>query len=227
MSGSHATELPVVTVVTPTWDRHYLLLDRCVPSVQAQDYPNVEHVIVSDGPDSNLRDHFRLNAPPNTYYWELPAHDPAEHWGHHARLLGIKRSQGKYITYCDDDDALRPLHCALMAVALEAAPEAGFAVSRMVSHGGAHKRVYGWGALARGNLGTPMIMHRREILEHGTWGPASFTEDFDLVERWLDAGVTYVNVNTETSDVYPSLFQGSSAKKRVATDWRSGGWVET
>jgi hypothetical protein len=52
-----------------------------------------------------------------------------------------------------------------------------------------------------------MIMHRREILAHGTWGPASFTEDWDLVERWLDAGVSYVSVDAETSDAWPSLYR--------------------
>jgi hypothetical protein len=29
------TDLPLVTVVTPTWDRHDLLLGRCIPNVQA------------------------------------------------------------------------------------------------------------------------------------------------------------------------------------------------
>ena len=51
-----------------------------------------------------------------------------------------------------------------MAAALLADPEAGFAVSRMMSHGGAHSSVTGRGPLAAGNVGSPMIMHRRETL---------------------------------------------------------------
>jgi len=54
--------------------------------------------------------------------------------------------------------------------------------------------VVGWGPLAPGNVGSPMIMHRQWVLDHGTWGPASWKEDWELVERWLDAGVKYVNV---------------------------------
>ena len=46
--------VPLVSVITPTWQRHALLLDRCIPSVAAQDYPNVDHVVVSDGPDPAL-----------------------------------------------------------------------------------------------------------------------------------------------------------------------------
>ena len=48
---------PLVSVITPTWQRADLLVNRCIPSVQAQDYPVVEHIIVSDGPDQLLRDY--------------------------------------------------------------------------------------------------------------------------------------------------------------------------
>jgi glycosyltransferase involved in cell wall biosynthesis len=203
---------PAVTVITPTWfRRHDLLLERCIPSVQAQSLAGTEHVIVSDGPDDELA--FRLggevarNGWHGIRYCELPEHPAGEHWGHHARLAGLEEAHGTYITYCDDDDALRPGHCALLAKALDAAPQAGFAVSRMTAHGGPHETVTGWGPLACGNVGTPMIMHRRWALEHGTWGPASWTEDWDLVQRWLDAGVPYVSVDEETSDVWPSRFR--------------------
>lgn len=200
------------TVITPTWRRHDRLMNGTIPSVQAQTYQPVEHVVVSDGPDPELAFKAGILVDqgcwPNVVYRELPEHDPLEHWGHHARLAGIEASTGEYITYCDDDDTLRPEHCALMVAALEIAPEAGFAVSRMIGHGGPHKQVVGWGRLSCGNVGTPMICHRREILQHGTWGPASFTEDWDLVQRWLDAGVPYVNVDAETADVWPSLFHG-------------------
>jgi Glycosyl transferase family 2 len=100
-------------------------------------------------------------------YTELSEHLPEPNYGHFARLAGVESSAGEYITYCDDDDSLRPEHCALMVAALEADPEAGFAVSRMVSHH-AHLTIVGWGPLALGNLGTPMIMHRREILTIAT-----------------------------------------------------------
>jgi len=203
--------VPLVSVITATWQRHELLLDRCIPSVQAQVYPAVEHLVVSDGPDPDLRD--RLSQPwmdgwKGLLYRELDWHDESEHYGHHARLLGLEYSSGEYITYCDDDDSLRPDHCSKLAAALDAAPGAGFAVSRMVSHH-AHAVTVGWGPLAPGNIGSPMLMHRRWVLEHGTWGPASWKEDWELVERWLDAGIQYVNVDAETSDVWPSRFRVS------------------
>jgi cellulose synthase/poly-beta-1,6-N-acetylglucosamine synthase-like glycosyltransferase len=41
---------PLVSIITPTWKRRDLLVKRALPSVAAQDYPNIEHVVVSDGP---------------------------------------------------------------------------------------------------------------------------------------------------------------------------------
>ena len=57
-----------------------------------------------------------------------------------------------------------------------------------------------------GQIGTPMIMHRRSILEHGTWGPASGMEDWELVQRWTAAGITYGRVSQVTVDVWPSAY---------------------
>jgi glycosyltransferase involved in cell wall biosynthesis len=200
---------PLISVITPTWQRHDLLLTGCLPSVQAQDYPWAEHVIISDGPDENLGD-FLASVRKTKHrirYAELPAHDPEPHYGWRARLLGLAMAVGEYITYCDDDDVLRPYHCSRMGAALDADPEAGFAVSRMMCHGPAGKSVTGWGRLECGNVGSPMLMHRRDVTRHGTWREAGLFEDWDLTEQWLDAGVRYVNVDSETSDVYPNRFR--------------------
>ena len=201
--------VPLVSVVTPTWQRHGYLLERCVPSVQVQDYPAVEHVVVSDGPDENLRDHFAKWKPPvhPVRFIELPEHHDEPNFGHYARRAAISAAEGDYVTYNDDDDALRPGHCRLLAEALTANPDAGFAVSRMMSWNGENRSVIGWGPLACGNVGTPMIMNRREILKQGTWGPPSRLEDWEVVEKWLHAGVPYVNVDAETADVWPSIFR--------------------
>jgi len=180
--------------------------------VQAQDYERVEHIIVSDGPDGVLREKLAPDSPlkpRNTWYLELPEHAEELHWGHLARLFGIEHALGEFITYCDDDDALRPNHCSVLVKALMDNPEAGWAYSQMASH---HVNesisVIGSSQPACGSIGTPMIMHRKEILEHGAWGPASAFEDWELVNRWNMAGVKYVNVEEVTSDVWPSAFHG-------------------
>lgn len=204
----------LVSIITPTWSRHELLLSRTIPSVQAQDYPAVEHIIVSDGPDENLRYYFTSAMEAGTQpekhsimYDGLATHDPEPHYGWRARLRGLELATGDYVGYCDDDDALRPGHCRLMAAALDADPGAGFAVSRMMSHYPGGKRVVGWGRLECGNFGSPMLMHRRAITKHGTWRAAGLFEDWALVDSWLQAGIRCVNVDAETSDVWPSRFR--------------------
>jgi glycosyltransferase involved in cell wall biosynthesis len=190
-----------VSVVTPTWQRHEYLLDRCVPSVQAQTWPGVEHVVVSDGPDLELKLAMALQFP-DARYEEMPD-GPGGHWGHVARLHAIAISTGDLITYLDDDDAFRPDHCQVLAEALIAHPEADFAYSLMSSQGA----VIGQDPPAYCQIGVPMIMHRRELLERGTWERSMPSIDWDLVERWLAAGARYVHVPQVTIDVWPSAYR--------------------
>jgi hypothetical protein len=118
---------PAVSIITSTWQRHEMLLERCIPAVDAQTLINIEHVVASDGPDPVLRKRLSGSWLTGPYwrhceYLELPEHDPEPHWGSYARRAALDASCGKYVTYCDDDDALRPRHCALMAAALDEHP---------------------------------------------------------------------------------------------------------
>jgi glycosyltransferase involved in cell wall biosynthesis len=192
---------PLVSVVTPTWQRHDLLLSRCVPSVAAQDYDRdaLEHVIVSDGPDLVLREKF---AAPGPWFEELPEHDPDAQWGHYARLHGIDFTAGKYIAYLDDDNSWHSYHVRLLVRALE---ETGtdFAYPRMAVHGRG-EYVIGTDPPAEGQIDTSMIVHRRELLDLATWRwhPGIKTIDWDLVERWMAAGATWTHVPHVTADYY-------------------------
>jgi glycosyltransferase involved in cell wall biosynthesis len=208
-------EMPLVTVVTPTWQRYKMLLRRCIPSVQAQGYPRVQQVVVSDGPDPELAAQLSmpwLDGWKDLWYRELPVHDEELHWGGPARNAGLELAEGEYRTYCDDDDSLRPDHCYRLAAALDANPEAGFAVSRMLQHGVLGVSVdqsVGHGELALGNVGTPMIMHRREVGGQPVeWGSGPY-EDWELVWSWIRAGVPYVRVDADTCDAWPSVWRGA------------------
>jgi glycosyltransferase involved in cell wall biosynthesis len=189
---------PLVSVVTPTWERRRLLLDRCVPSVAAQDYQPLEHIIVSDGPDPVLRGAW----PDGVRYEELPEHDPEAQWGHHARLHGIDLAKGDYIAYHDDDNSWHSYHVRLLVAALEETG-ADFAYPRMAVHGRGEYLI-GTDPPAEGYIDTSMIVHRRELLEVATWRwhPGIPTIDWDLVSRWMAAGATWVHVPQVTCDYY-------------------------
>ena len=195
---------PTCSVITPVWGRHELLLGRCVPSVGAQDYPAVEHIIVSDGPDPALREKFAAMRPgaPWARLEELPEHDPEAQWGHYARLHGTGLAKGEYIAYLDSDNSWRPQHVRLLVAALEATG-AGFAYPHMAVHGRG-EYVIGSDPPACGYIDTSMIVHRRELLGLATWRwyPGIETIDWDLVERWMAAGATWVRVPQVTADYY-------------------------
>lgn len=187
---------PLVSVITPTWGRHDLLLARCVPSVAGQTYGNIEHLVVADGPDAELR----AEIPAGVSFHELAEHDPAARWGHWARLDGIARSKGDIIAYLDDDNSFRPRHLELLVAALEESG-ADFAYSRMQVHG-PHDHLVGSAPPAYSQIDTSLIVHRRQLLERGTWHQSLPTIDWDLVARWLAAGATWTWVDETTMDYY-------------------------
>jgi len=209
--------LPLVSVITPTWQRHEKLLNRCIPSVQAQAYRRVEHVIVSDGPDPELAEKLGDLGQGEAFchpvkYLELPGpHPGVNRYGGAARRAGIEAATGDLIAYIDDDDALRPEHVSKLAAVLNDDPALLWVIGVMASYSNAglytHIGDYA-GPPACGQVGTPMVMHRREILRYGTWGEPSTVEDWELFSRWLDAGLPYGRVREATVDVWPSVYWG-------------------
>ena len=52
-----------------------------------------------------------------------------------------------------------------------------------------------------------MLMHRRELLDVATWRPGQPTLDWDLVSRWMDAGVGWVMAEADTAEIWPSRYR--------------------
>lgn len=178
-----------------------------------QTHPDVEHIIVSDGPDPLLVARLKDAAPDivgagaNVKYFVLPEHPEHQHWGIPARSLGIEHATGDYIGYCDDDDALRPEHCELLSQSLDENQDCGFTISMMETHAPHANYIVGQGVPMSGNVGTPMLMHRKELLEVASWGYDSALEDWELVSAWINAGIVYSRVNAVTIDVWPSAYR--------------------
>jgi glycosyltransferase involved in cell wall biosynthesis len=182
-----------------------MLLDRCIPSVRAQTYAPIEHIVVIDGPDPDLAAELAALDPPVT--WDtLPDHQGPQ-WGTRARLRGLELATGTIICYLDDDDAYRPGHVATLVKALEGDPGAGFAYSLMASHDGEAEHIIGSSPPCCGTIGTPMIAHRRSVLDLGSWGPPGPVEDWQMVARWIANGARYVHVEEVTVDVWPSALR--------------------
>lgn len=185
---------PRVSVITPTWQRRRLLTERCIPSVQAQDYPGiVDHVIVSDGPDPDL--------PPLPGLTMLRHHRELVNRGVLARLQGTEISSGEVIAYLDDDNAWRPQHLGALVRALVDSG-ADFAYSRAMCHGEGFSYSVGVAPPVFAQIDTSLIVHRRELLETASWRPSSGPSDWDLVRRWTEAGAKWAFVPEITLDYY-------------------------
>lgn len=188
-----------ISVVTPTWQRHDLLLERCLPSVYAQTIP-VEHVVVSDGPDPVLRG---LLAHTDIVYAEVAEHaDDDCNYGARARNRGLEVATGDLVAYLDDDNAFRPQHVQRLAEALEAHPDRDFAYSRMYRHGLGDE--IGAEPPEHGRVDSSILMHRAGgEKKFGLWPvPSPYEVDWEFVKAWVLAGATWVFVPEVTVDYY-------------------------
>lgn len=198
--------MTLVSVITPTWNRHGLLIERCIPSVAGQTWPKVQHVIVSDGPDRELAVRLAESGAAVTYA-ELPGHDPhPQNWGSAARNYGLQLADGELVAYLDDDNAYRPDHLRLLVQALVTYPDADFAYSRMLTTRGYQ---VGSEPPAYGQVDTSLLMHRAGLPERAGLWPVpgrvhgdEHAPDWAVVESWLAAGAGWVHVPEVTVDYH-------------------------
>lgn len=119
-----APQYPLVSVIVPTCNRPELL-DRCLRSICAQSYPNVEIIVVNDAGFTVEHIIERNNAKGNINYISHEVNKGASA----ARNSGLHQAMGEYIAYLDDDDEYLPEHLSLIVNAISKS-DARFAYSR-------------------------------------------------------------------------------------------------
>lgn len=90
---------PLVSVVIPTRNRPQETLE-CVQSVRAQDYPNIEIVVVDGNSTDNTREVVSPVADLVIKFSEIGDHRCAQ------RNLGVEKAKGKYVLVIDSDMTL-------------------------------------------------------------------------------------------------------------------------
>jgi hypothetical protein len=171
--------------------------------VQAQTYPNVEHVIVSDGPAPGLWEQLEpLATDAAIAFDELPTHDDRIRWGVRARLAGERLASGAVHFWLDDDNSYRPGHVAKLMAAFAADPAIGFAYSRIQFNGHADPYFVGNSPPFHGGVDTSAIANRPAAYRSANWRAGQPTIDWDLVERWMAMGLTWAFVDEVTADYF-------------------------
>lgn len=188
--------MTLVSIVTPTMPgREQLLLDRCLPSVAAQHWPDVEHVIVSD-PNPELRELIEAEDAPN--YLRFVELNDTWRDGNRERSVGAVPwyvgsllAQGEYVGFLGDDDELLPDHVARHVAALRATG-AGFTISPVQFRvRGVDRFVIGDDTFAHGHLDSDGIMCPRDSLRVATWtATGEDAADYRLVRDWLNSGLS-------------------------------------
>jgi glycosyltransferase involved in cell wall biosynthesis len=188
-----AVQRPLVSVVLPTFNRAHLI-EAAVRNVLAQDYPNLELIVVNDGsPDATAEVLGRL---------ERELADPRLHVitkenGRLPRALnsGFEQARGEYLTWTSDDNAYRPGAISAMVQKLEADPEAVlvFADLQIIEADGKPGAVRQTGPveeLAWRNVVGGCFLYRREAARKvGPYDPSmELAEDYDYWVRLARIG---------------------------------------
>jgi glycosyltransferase involved in cell wall biosynthesis len=193
-----------ISVVTSTWNRHDLLLDHVIPSVLNQTYPgNIEHIIVSDGPDQALHDKLVARFPSVLFHQagnrRLVYHDLGHNWqaltekrswGAIPRFVGTCLATGDCVAYLDDDNSYYLVHLEWLYNLLQ---ERGvdFVYSKFYNH--RTNKVVGKNVPIRQHIDTSVILHKIGLLGKPDcqWYPAGYASDYALISRWLAAGAKW------------------------------------
>jgi len=206
---------PLVSVVVPTYRRRELLREA-VRSALAQDWPNLEVLVVCDrDPDADaiaaeLRDEARVRV------IDLDRnHGPG---GAEPRNVGIALARGDLVAYLDDDNDWAPDHLSSVVGAMRRA-EASFAFSSMTANG---RDLFFVRPELQG-IDTSTIVHRRELIaRHGGWKDRSehYWHDWELVSRWVTAGEPWACTRRATVR-YGTAVNGMSAIVTALADRRA------
>jgi glycosyltransferase involved in cell wall biosynthesis len=95
------TSWPLVSVVVPAYNcADYI--GPCLDSILAQDYPQLEIVVVDDGSSDATAERVRAYGEPVRYLHQANSGSAV------ARNLGISSARGELIAFCDSDDLWAP-----------------------------------------------------------------------------------------------------------------------
>lgn len=168
-----------------------MLLNRCRLSVLAQTYPNIEHVIVQDGPgDPELEDAVKATSREGNRVvflrlgrnWRQYSHGACV--GSPGRLVATYVCTGEFIGYLDDDDEYLPEHVEKLVRFIEQQQlDWAYSIFKRFWSDGRKPDLIGH-RVEYGCIGTPCIFHRTHCLLHGNWSMDGYSEDFRLADKW-------------------------------------------
>ena len=177
---------PLVSIILPVYNAQNHLA-RCVGSICAQTYRNIEIIILNDGSkDQSLPvcEEFRKKDP------RILLVDKANSGVSDTRNLGLKLASGKYVEFVDSDDYLDPDFTERLVAAAEE-NEADFVIApyKMVIPAGASKPEQVLDKI-QDELGVMSVARPPEVREYG-FLPAGVYDKDTFALRLMDKPASY------------------------------------
>ena len=177
---------PLVSIILPVYNAQNHLA-RCVGSICAQTYRNIEIIILKDGSkDQSLPvcEEFRQKDP------RILLVDKANSGVSDTRNLGLKLASGKYVEFVDSDDYLDPDFTERLVAAAEE-NEADFVIApyKMVIPAGASKPEQVLDKI-QDELGVMSVARPPEVREYG-FLPAGVYDKDTFALRLMDKPASY------------------------------------
>lgn len=177
---------PLVSIILPVYNAQNHLA-RCVGSICAQTYSNIEIIILNDGSrDQSLPvcEEFRAKDP------RIVLVDKENSGVADTRNLGLKLAGGKYVQFVDSDDYLDPdFTAALVAAAEEHTADLVIAPYKMVIPAGASKPEQVLDKI-QDELGVMSVARPPEMREYG-FLPAGVYDKDTFALRLMDKPASY------------------------------------
>ena len=179
----------LVTIVTATWGRPRTILRHAIPSVRRQTYPDIEHLIVTDGYDPELNailaaEGYTPDGDRRRLVWlgrNWSGFINNDGMGDVCRLTGSYLAAGDYIGYLDDDNDLTPDHVQKFVDLLER-DNADLVLCPWDE----------WPDPAAHVADSNSFMHRAALLKTDSWSVRDGrTADSHLVNRWIGDGAKW------------------------------------
>ena len=198
-------ELPLVTVRIPTYGSTEALIERTLPSVLAGDYPNVEVLVCSDGPQPHARAAVEAVGDARVRYLELDERPTYPSWpeafwqtaGTFAVNRLLDEARGAFIAPLDHDDAFTHDHISRLLQGLHTS-DGDFVYGRaMTEYPLGDWRLLGSAPLAYGEIIHATVMYSQR-LAHMRYDPHAWLleepGDWNLWRRIRDTGAVVDHV---------------------------------
>ena len=209
---------PLVSVVVRTFGGRRALLGECLASIGAQDYRQIEVIVVEDGSDEarEVVEFFGRRASMTVQYRALPKCGRCR-----SGNAALEIARGTFVNFLDDDDQCLPLHVGTRVAAIRRRPDLDAVYAQALEvpttfrsfdplvyderpgrpfRGGAFSRARLW---AQNFLPIQSVLFRRALfVRYGGFDP-----EMDLLEDWNLWTRYFVEGKVEYVDAVTSFFR--------------------